>query len=206
MRVGLLALLALAMHGASFETWQAFDAPVIATESTSVVIHSQVRQRNRLHDFFYARVGPVVRHRLSPRLTLVGGYYFGEAEEGPATWGDKHRTFGGIETPISTKMGALSVRNMVEHHFGGSEAQEVRTRTLVQFSRSVRSWTPFIGGEVFFDQNGFAQQRITGGVRIPLTSSYRVDVSYLFDARVSRIGESRHVIQTAFRPRGGKAK
>ena len=202
MRLGLLVLLALAVQGASFETWQAFDATVITTTATSVVIHSQVRQRNRLHDFFYARVGPVVRHRLNTRVTLVGGYYFGEAEEGPATWGDKHRTFGGIETPVRTRFGALSVRNMLEHHFGGSEAPEVRTRSLVQFSRSVRSWAPFIGGEVFFDQNGFAQQRVQGGVRIPVTSSYRVDVSYLFDARASRIGESRHVIQTAFKPRG----
>ena len=205
-RPGFLALLAFAVHGATFETWQAFDASVIDTGGTSVVIHSQIRERNRLHDFFYGRVGPVVRHRLKSRLVLVGGYYFGEAEEGPATWGDKHRTFGGIETPFSTRAGVFSVRNMMEHHFGGSEAPEVRTRSLVQFSRSVRSWTPFIAGEVFFDQNGFAQQRFQGGVRIPMTASYRLDITYLFDARVSRVGESRHVIQTAFKPRGNGRK
>ena len=200
-RIAALALLAAAAQGATFETWEAFDAPLISVGSTSVVFHTQFRQRQRLRDFFYARFGPVARHRVSPRLSLVGGYYFGEVEDSPATWGDNHRLFGGVEMPFPTRCGLISVRHMVEDHFGGPTSTEIRNRTQFQLSRPVRAWTTFGGAEVFFDQRGFMQQRFLTGMRIPLTSSYRMDVIYLFDAKVQRVGESRHVIQAAFRPR-----
>ena len=196
-----LALLAAAAHGATFETWEAFDAELVSVGPTSVVFHTQFRQRQRLRDFFYARFGPVARHRLTSRVSLVGGYYFGEAEEERATWGNTHRVFGGVEAPFRTSFGLISVRQMVEDHFGGPTPAEIRNRTQFQLSRPVREWTAFGGTEIFFDQRGFMQQRFQGGMRIPLTSSYRMDVIYLFDARVRRAGESRHVIQAAFRPR-----
>ena len=199
-RLAVLVPLAGAACGASFETWQTFEALLHTWENTNVVIHSQFRQRNRLHDLFYARFGPVLRQRLSLRTTLVSGYYFGEAED-DRRWGSSHRTFGGVEMPFSSKVAGFSVRHLVEHHFGGSESPELRNRTLVEFNRPGRSWTPFVGSETFFDQNGFIQHRLQGGVRIPLTSSYRMDVTYLYDWRVTRLGENRHVIQTAFRPR-----
>ena len=103
--------------------------------------------------------------------------------------------------PFSAGFGNMSVRQMVEDHFGGPTPAEIRSRTQFQLSRPVRDWTAFGGTEVFFDQHGFMQQRFQGGLRIPLTSSYRMDVMYLFDGRVQRAGESGHVIQAAFRPR-----
>jgi hypothetical protein len=195
------ALLAAAAFGATFETWEAFDARLVSVGATSVVFHTQFRQRQRLRDFFYARFGPVVRSRLNPRLSLVGGFYYGEAEEERASWGDNHRLFTGVETPFLTSVGLISVRHMVEDHFGGPTSAEIRNRTQFQLSRPVREWTAFGGTEVFFDQRGFMQQRFQSGLRIPLTTGYRMDLIYLFDARVQRAGESRHVIQAAFRPR-----
>lgn len=196
-----VAALAATAFAANFETWQVLEAPLVSGGSTTAIVHSQLRQRSRLHDFFQARVGPVVRHELASGVALIAGYYFGETEEDPRVWGNNHRSFGGVERGFLTSRGVLSVRHLVEHHFGGSDRPELRNRSLVQWSRPIRSVTGFLGGETFFDQNGFIMQRVQGGLRLPFTSSYRLEVTYIFDARVNRVGESRHVIQTSFRPR-----
>ena len=185
----------------TFEAWQAVDVPLVQTGRLSAVIHTQLRERQRLRDFFHARAGPVLRYRWKPRINLIAGYYFGEFEVLRDQWGNNHRTFGGAETAVGMGRQTLSLRSMAEHHFGGPDVSEVRTRHQAVLTRGIGRYAFFSGGETFFDVNGFLMQRWIAGWRVPVNGRYRMDVMYYFDHRVTRAGDSRHVIQTAFRPR-----
>ena len=202
-QVGLLAVLVIPVVNAQvhFEAWQAFDVPLVDSKRFNAVLHSQIRERQRLRDFFHARAGPVIRYRLKPRLALIGGYYFGEFEVLRDHWGNDHRTFGGFESVRSVGRNNLSLRTMVEHHFGGPDAPELRARQQVTVTRALGKYAAYGGCEPFFDVKGLLMQRWIAGWRIPLNTRDRMDVSYYFDHRVARAGDSRHVIQTAFRPR-----
>ena len=199
--VALLFCVAALSGAQEFQIWQAADAPVIEHGRVFGVLHTQFRTRPNLHDYYQARVGPIVRVDLSSRVTLVGGYYFGEVEQ-TAGWGNNHRLFTGVETPVSWKGQVLGLRTMVERHLGGEDPPNTRIRQQLQIVRRLMGPVAAIMGvETFFDQKGFFQQRTTGGVRLPFIGRYRLDVTYIYDARVERAAPSRHVIQTAFKPR-----
>jgi hypothetical protein len=201
MRLFVCVLLAVAGCAAQgLETWQTAEAALISTERSTVVLHTQVRQRQHFTDLFQARIGPVFRVSLRPRVALVGGYYFGEVEQTQRVWGNTHRTFAGFQSPVAFAGGVLTGRTLVEHHFGGGTGPSVRFREMVQWTRPVRRFAAFSGTETFFDQRGFIWQRMQAGLRLPFRASYRLELSYLYDARVERIGAGRHVIQTALRP------
>ena len=201
MKLGVLLIAAVLPAGAEvFEWWQTTDAAIFSRGTVSAVIHTQFRMRNHFSDLFQGRFGPVVRAGMTRRLTLIAGYYFGESEVKRDDWQNNHRTFIGIERPVRTERGTLTLRSMAEHHFGGGAPQDRRFRGLLLWSHRA-PLSPYWGTETFFDRHGFMSQRIQGGVRHGLTDRYSLDIGYLYDIRRFRAGEHRHVIQTAIRPR-----
>jgi hypothetical protein len=196
------ALLLLApATAAELETWETFEAPLVSRERVTVIAHSQMRQRQHVTDLFQARIGPVFRVRLLPRIALVGGYYYGQVEQTEHHWGNTQRTFAGMESPVAVAGGVLTGRALVEHHFGGGGPASVRFRQRAQWTRPVRSLAVFGGAESFFDQRGFFAQRLQSGVRLPFRPSFGLEFSYLYEFRVERIGSNRQAIQVALRPR-----
>ena len=117
-----ILLLAAAGSAATLETWQTFEAPFLSRGRTSIIMHSQIRERNYFSDMLQGRVGPVFRVTLSPRATLLGGYYYGEVTQTEHHWGNNHRTLGGVEFPTAFAGGVLAPRVVIEYHFGGSGA------------------------------------------------------------------------------------
>lgn len=193
--------LATAAFTQSLQVWQAVDVPVLQRERLSGIVHTQFRTRPNLHDYYQARIGPILRFQLSPRATLVGGYYYGEVEQ-KSGWGNNHRAFGGIETPFAWRGQVMTIRSVVERHFGGESPAELRMREQLQVVRPIAGpVSAILAAETFFDPKGFFQQRSVAGVRLPFISRYRFDLTYIYDARVERAGAGRHVIQAAFRPR-----
>jgi hypothetical protein len=186
--------------GQSFEWWQTTDIPLLAVGGFSTVLHTQVRTRVRFHDIFHARVGPVVRFAGPRRWNIAVGYYFQESEEDRAEWRNNQRTFVGADRSLRFASGSLGLRTMVEHHFGGSNPQDLRVRQLVQWIHRARL-TPYGTTETISDRHGFMVQRFQGGIRPVISSGFTLDIGCLYDVRMDRAGGDRLVIHTALRPR-----
>lgn len=189
------------LHAQTIENWYALDARLLAKGRWTGDAHTQLRMRARSTDFFYARFGPIFRYRHTDRTTLTAGYYFGNFERGTELWGNNHRSFGAYERVFTAGGGTVSLRTMAEHHFGGVNPPELRIRQAVTLNKPIGHYVLFATTESFTDTHGYMQQRFQSGVRVPLALGYGIDIMYLFDARKARVGEDRHVIQTAIRPR-----
>jgi hypothetical protein len=196
----LLFIAALSCRGQAFEWWQSTDVALFSRGRVSSVVHTQFRMRQRFHDIFQGRIGPVMRMSIPGRWNLVLGYYFGETEESRVGWRNNHRTFAGVDHPFRFESGTLTTRTMAEHHFGGGNPQDRRFRQLFSWSHRA-PLSPYGSVETFFDRHGFMNQRLQGGIRRPLTETYNLDIGYIYDIRMDRAGGHRHAIHTAIRPR-----
>jgi hypothetical protein len=196
----LLLALATSATAAPFEWWQTTDIALFNREKVTAVVHTQLRVRQRFHDVFQGRIGSVVRFSLPRRWSLSTGYYYSEVEAGPHDWRNNHRAWVSVDRPFRFERGTFSLRTMAEHHWGGSNPRDNRLRQ--QFMWTHQTWmSPYAGSETFFNREGFMGQRLLAGVRRSLTSGYMIDLGYIYDRRQLHAGGTRHVFQTAIRPR-----
>lgn len=192
-------ILAAPLAADEFWSWHTFDYPVLATGRWSALIHG------RLH-FGYGkpaqgRIGPVARYSLTPRLSLIAGYYFSEEHDpydwkGP--WATSHRPFGGVEAALTSRRWArLAARGLAERYFVYDKPDYFRYRARLRYTTAARL-SPVAMIEPFYDAKGLLSVRYSGGFRVSLTSARALEIVYTYDRRRQTSGTARHIIQTHY--------
>ena len=194
----MLFLAAATLRGEEVWTRHGFDYGLIRTLRIEVDLHTRFRTTQHMTNFQQGRSGAIVRWNALPRLTAIGGYYYGQQEDGRDEWTNFHRVFGGGEGTIygGNKI-RLTSRILVERFIANSGPDSNRYRQRMQLS-VLRKVGPYLNSEVFFDNQGLLSARHGGGVRWKWSSWSWVEVGYLYDDRSPKLGPERHMVVTQF--------
>lgn len=112
-----LLLLAGALRAEEVWTLHGFDYGLFRTRRLEMDLHTRFRTNQHMTNFQQGRSGAVLRWNAHRRFTPIGGYYFGQQEDGRDEWTNFHRVFGGGEALVY-----------------GSERMRLASRTLVERS------------------------------------------------------------------------
>jgi hypothetical protein len=204
--IGLLFAICAAAQQSRFETQHAHEVSFRPQERWRVIIHSRARTNPGGQGFYQFRAGPIIEYAWSPRVTVLGGYYWAWQKNVAAT---THRPFGGLEFDLSKrKTGEVDVRFLVERfqQRGGGASGFNRYRQRVRWS-STKALAPYVSGESFFDREGWRSVRYSVGVRASVTRRVELDTGYFFEPRRPEFDRSRHMFVTSLHlriSRGGK--
>jgi hypothetical protein len=178
------------------ETQHAFELVLPIKEKLSLNLHSRLRTEPPTRGIYQVRLGPIVTYRWKPKLSLIGGYYFGhqQAEDGDFVGG--HRWFGGGESMLSRRpRWEMDTRALIER-FGPRNASDfTRYRGRIRWSARGRI-APFTSQELLADQSGFRSVRLATGLRLQLSEQVQAEVSYFFEPRRRDVGPHRHMWAT----------
>jgi len=112
---------------------------------TTLQLHSRLRTRDAVREFFQARFGPIVQFNVNPRVTAIGGYYYIDQHHPgrkAAQWDDFNRYFGGASVRlVQHRKITVDWRNLIErfHKIPGGDFTRVRSRGGVNLN--FRQWT-----------------------------------------------------------------
>jgi len=178
------------------ETQHAFEFSARIAEKVSLNLHSRFRTEPAAQGIYQIRFGPMVTYRWKPKLSLIGGYYFGrqQAEDGDFVGG--HRWFGGGESMLRRRpRWEVDVRGLIER-FGPRNASDfTRYRGRVRWSARGKI-APFTSQELLADQSGFRSVRLAAGVRFQVSQQVQAEVGYFFEPRRRDVGPNRHMWTT----------
>lgn len=176
-------------------TWHVFDFVPVKTARVEWTLHSRVRINGG--ELQQGRSGTILKVNVSPRVSTIGGYYYGRETDSFDDWKNFHRIFGGLEVPVyRTRRGTVTGRSLVERFFPEDRSRYNRYRHRARFASNGRVG-PFAQVEWFFDNRGFLSTRYSGGVRWRPTREAVIECGYLYEARTARLGADRHVIVTS---------
>ena len=194
--IALLYLGAGAMRAQEVWTLHGFDYGLIRTKHIEVDLHTRFRTNQHLTNFQQGRSGAVLRWNAQRRFTAIGGYYFGQQEDGRDEWTNFHRVFGGGEALVHRggRM-RLTSRTLVERFIAAPGIDFNRYRQRVRLSVDGKVG-PYLSSEWFFDSQGYLSARHGGGIRWKWSSWSWLEAGYLYDDRSSRLGPKRHMIVT----------
>ena len=194
--VALLTLTMKALPAQEVWTLHGFDYGLIRSKRLEVDLHTRFRTSQHMTNFQQGRSGAVVRWSAHRRFTPVGGYYFGQQEDGLDEWTNFHRIFGGGEAPLyANKRVRLASRTLVERFIAPPNTQFNRYRQRLRLSGNGKV-APYLSSEWFFDAKGYLSGRHGGGIRWKSSSWSWVELGYLYDDRSIRLGPPRHMIIT----------
>ena len=199
-------LLSLSLPGGATElfSWHVLDTRVLSRGRFELTLHHRTRTRHELSYLDQSRVGPVARWTYSPRLTLIGGYYFQPQQIRPDVWAEGQRFFAGVESLVVSKPGtALLLRGFTERHVHTGRPAYTRYRSFLRWTIGQRRIKPFLQNELLAvgpgSQSGFQSTRNSGGLSCRLSSQVTLDVSYLYETRRTFWGGDRQAIVTSVR-------
>ncbi len=194
--IALLYLGAGAMRAQEVWTLHGFDYGLIRTKHIEVDLHTRFRTNQHLTNFQQGRSGAVLRWNAQRRFTAIGGYYFGQQEDGRDEWTNFHRVFGGGEALVHRgERMRLTSRTLVERFIAAPGIDFNRYRQRVRLSVDGKVG-PYLSSEWFFDAQGYLSARHGGGIRWKWSSWSWLEAGYLYDDRSSRLGPKRHMIVT----------
>lgn len=194
--VALLFVAAAALCAEEVWTLHGFDFGLIRTKRIEVDLHTRFRTNEHMTNFQQGRSGAVVRWNAVRRFTAIGGYYFGQQEDGLDEWARFHRLFGGGEALVyRNERVRLTSRTLVERFVAAPVADFNRYRQRMRLSVDGKVG-PYLSSEWFFDAEGYLSARHGGGVRWKWASWSWVEFGYLYDDRSPRLGPLRHMIVT----------
>jgi hypothetical protein len=180
------------------EVWtlHGFDYGLIRTKRFEVDLHTRFRTNEHMTNLEQGRSGVVLRGNASQRFTAIGGYYFGQQEDGRDEWTRFHRIFGGGEALVYRRERIrLTSRTLVERFMAAPDIEFNRYRQRFRLSASGKV-SPYVSSEWFFDAKGYLSARHGGGIRWKWSSWSWAEAGYLYDDRSSALGPKRHMIVT----------
>ncbi len=196
----------LSLGAAEPETQHGFDCTLPLARRWEVLLHARMRTQPGGLGFYQVRGGPVFSFDVSPRLALIGGYYYTQQEVIDRDFIGGHRYFGGAEGRLwDGRRAVLDARGLAER-FDPDEARGfARYRTRLRLSAK-STFAPYASIEPFFDRQGWRAARFAAGLRWNLAGPWEVDTGYFYEERRARIGFDRHMFMTSlhFRKRPGK--
>ena len=164
---------------------------------TTVQLHSRLRTRDAIREFFQVRFGPIVQFNVNPRVTAIGGYYYIDQHypgRQAAEWDDFNRYFGGASVRlVQRRKITVDWRNLAErfHTIPGGDFTRLRSRGSVNLNR--RSWTTLGTFEVL-RANGTTFFRTGGGISRRMYRVLTVGLGY--ELRQSPSRALSHIIVT----------
>ncbi len=93
--IALLFLANVTLRAEEVWTLHGFDYGLIRTKRIEVDLHTRFRTNQHMTNFQQGRSGAILRWNVNRRFTPIGGYYFGQHEDGRNEWKRFHRIFGG---------------------------------------------------------------------------------------------------------------
>lgn len=180
------------------ETQHAFELTVPIADKFSLNLHSRLRTEPATQGYYQMRLGPIVTYRWKPKLSLIGGYYFGQqrAEDGDFVGG--HRWFGGGESMLRRRARWEVDTRVLAERFGPRNASDFnRYRGRIRWSARGRI-APFTSQELLADHKGFRSVRLAAGLRFQVSKQVQAEVGYFFEPRRSDVGPHRHMWTTLF--------
>lgn len=192
----------LPLPAADLETQHAFEAGFTPHPRFHLTLHSRLRTQQQDLGFYQVRAGPVAEFVVTPRFSLVGGYYFARQEGSPGRWREVHRPFAGVEATLLQRYGTWDVRSLMER-FASTGPDFTRWRNRVLWLAD-RKHDPYAATEVFVDAQGFRSLRLSGGVRWRLTPAIVMDTGYFYEFRRAALDRDRQMFLTTLQIRPGK--
>ncbi len=171
-------------------SWHSVDFGLLKARGFEWALHTRLRTREG--ELQQGRSGTILRFTPRSRITVIGGYYYGREEDTREEWQNSHRVFAGAETRVY-RQGTLSVasRALVERFATGDRPSFTRFRYRIRASTDLRIG-PYTSGEWFWDAKGYLAGRYQGGVRWRGSKWASLEFGYIYDARSSQLGPSRH--------------
>jgi hypothetical protein len=154
------------LWAADVETQHSFDVTLPLKPKLEVTLHSRIRTQPGGLGFYQARAGPIVSRDLTPRISLLSGYYYTRQERKVDTdLIGGHRLFGGAEiTVVETRRLFIDQRLLAERLL--SDATEDFNRYRLRNRLSAKgSVAPYTSHEFFLDARGWRNNRHSAGVR-----------------------------------------
>ncbi|HWR50447.1 MAG TPA: DUF2490 domain-containing protein [Bryobacteraceae bacterium] len=189
-------LLAWPLAADEFWSWHTFDYPALRQGRWQAVVHG------RLHVGYgkptQGRLGPVARYAITNRVSLIGGYYFGQDHDRMGDWATSHRLFGGAEFGlVDHRRLRLTSRAYVERFALYGKPDYFRHRIRVRYT-TAHTLAPVVVLEPFFDAHGLLTMRYTGGMRLSMRQGRALEVTYSYDQRRAEAGPPRHILGTHY--------
>jgi hypothetical protein len=124
MRFFLLGLSIVQPLFAVIETQHAFELTRNLTERLSLNLHSRVRSEPATLSFYQIRLGPMFTYPWKPKLSLIGGYYFGRQRMVDGDFVGGHRYFGGGESMLIRRARWQSDTRFLTERFAPQNAND----------------------------------------------------------------------------------
>lgn len=175
-------------------SWHSVDFALFKSRGVEWGLHTRLRTREG--DLQQGRSGTILRFTPRSRATVMGGYYYGREEDTRQEWQNSHRVFVGAEARLYRR-GVISVasRGLVERFATGAKPGFNRFRYRIRLSTNQRIG-PYTSSEWFWDAKGYLAGRYQGGLRWRGSRWATVEFGYMYDARSSHLGPSRHGVVT----------
>lgn len=208
MRLLLILVVAAAASASDVETQHGFDGSIPLRPNIDLLLHGRLRTRPAELGLYQFRGGPILSYHVSPRTSLLGGYYYAEQQQrADDAFIAGHRIFGGVETDLrSVRRYEIDGRVVYERFLPDQVPDFNRYRARLRVSAK-GPIAPYASQEHLFDNGGWRSARLAAGVRFRVAPWVQLDLGYFFEERAARIGVDRHMWLTSIhfqrKPRRG---
>jgi hypothetical protein len=177
-------------------SWNTAEFRVLRTSRWQASGLFQLRTGNGLGVLRQKRAGANTRLRIGERIDLLANYNC-QRDKGDLTgWWTTHRLQGGVEASVLRKgRVAVNARGLLDRIMPQSAPDFNRYRARLRLSTTSRVG-PYAGFECLFLRTGLTSVRYAAGLRWRATRDCALEGGYLYDARRTAVGPSRHVIET----------
>ncbi|MBI5083172.1 MAG: DUF2490 domain-containing protein [Acidobacteria bacterium] len=186
------------LAAADAETQHAFDATLLFKSRLQLILHTRIRTQPGGLGFYQARAGPIVSWDVTPRVSLLSGYYYARQERKVDNdFIGGHRLFGGSEIAVvETRRLSLDQRLLMERFLSDAtdDFNRYRLRTRLSAKGTV---APYTSHEFFFDAHGWRGNRHSAGIRWSALPAVQFDLGYLYEHRRAGVGPDRHMWLTS---------
>ncbi|HBY62845.1 MAG TPA: hypothetical protein DEH78_23730 [Solibacterales bacterium] len=192
-----MLMLPLAASAQSSETQHVLEAGLRLTPKLDLILHARMRTRPGESGIYQARGGPILDYNVTPKVSLLGGYYLSDQKQsGQAGWDHSNRAFGGAEIDAwRHRLFTADWRSLAERFWGGPDSF-FRFRTRLRVVGTMRV-APAGSVETFFDVRGWRSTRYSGTVEVKLGHGFTFEAGYFHEPR--RDEGLRHMVQSSLR-------
>lgn len=170
-----------------------FNADIPLHKKWTLQLHTRVRTNENFSHFFQRRGGPILFYQVKPRLSLVGGYYSLNEENGERVHWNFHRYFGGFNaTPIRTAKMTIETRTLLEKFVNAPSGDFLRVRQRVLSVWGRKQWRPYLQAEGLVAQGNWVGRWTAGAQYWPEGKNYFGTIGY--ELRMNPNGSHMHLI------------
>jgi len=186
------------LGAASVETQHALDFNLPLSPRLELLLHSRIRTQPGGLGYYQMRGGPILSWDATPRIVLLGGYYYAQQERRiDRDFIGGHRFFGGPEFAVlATRRFSLDQRVLIERFLSNATPDFNRYRLRSRLSAK-GVVAPYTSHEFFFDGLGWRSNRHSAGIRWSPLPALQLDFGYLYEHRRPEVGPARHMWLTS---------